>query len=304
MRVSGNMVSNQIIENLNIDLARLQDYHNQVSTGKRINVPSDDPLSSQRLVNINEALNGIDQYQRNAKYVTNWVSASETILTGTTDSLQRANGLAIRAANDVTLDAQERNAIADEVNGILERMVNAGNSQSEGKYLYGGFQTLNPPFQVTRGGTGEITAVAYVGDSGVEQVEVDSGLMVNKNVPGNQIFQPAAGTDVFATLINLRDAMRAGNNPQIVAGITATDNALKQVVTEISQLGNKTNMMDMASNNISAKKTALTTLNSQLADVDMPEAIVRLQTAQNVYDAAMQSSAKILSQRKLMDFLG
>jgi flagellar hook-associated protein 3 FlgL len=302
MRVSGNMVSNQIIENLNIDLARLQDYHQQVSTGKRINVPSDDPLGSQRLVNINEALNGIEQYQRNANYVTNWVSASETTLTGAADSLQRANGLAIRAANDVTLDTQERNAIADEVNGILEQMVNTGNTQSEGKYLYGGYQTLNPPFQVTRV-AGEITAVNYVGDNGVEQVEIDSGLMVNKNVPGNQIFQPAAGTDVFATLINLRDAMRADNNAQIVAGITATGDAQKQIVTEISQLGNKTNMMDMAGTNIAAKKLALTTLNSQLADVDMPEAIVKLQTAQNVYDAAMQSSAKILSQRKLMDFL-
>jgi len=304
MRVSGNMISNQIIENLNIDLARLQDVHQQVSTGKRINRPSDDPLGCQRVVNLKEALNGIEQYQRNANYVTNWVSASESSLNSVTDLLNRANSLSIRGANDATLTQSELDSIADEVDGLLEQTVNAANTTSESKSIFGGYQTLSAPFQATRNASGEITAVAYAGDSGVEQVEIDSGLVVNKNVPGNQSFQPAAGTDVFATLINLRDALRAGDHAAITAAVDMTKAAQQQVVDQVAALGNKTNLMETATESLSAKKLGLITLDSQLEDVDMPEAIVQLQTAQNVYTAALESSSRILQQQSLMDFLG
>jgi flagellar hook-associated protein 3 FlgL len=303
MRISGNMVSNQIVQNLNIDLARLQDIHQQVSTGKRINAPSDDPLGSQRVVNLNEALACIGQYQRNAGYVTDWISASESTLNGQADVLRRANSLAVRGANDATLSQEELNAIADEVNGLLEQTMNAANTQLGGKYLFGGYQTLTPAYTATRNAAGEITAVTYAGDNGSEQVEIDSGLVVNKNVPGSQIFQPGGGTDVFATLIQLRDNLRAGNTAGVNTGISDTQAGLQQVVDQIAALGNKTTLLERATENLAAKKIGLTKLNSQLADVDMPEAIVQLQTAQNVYTAALESSGRILQQQSLMDFL-
>jgi flagellar hook-associated protein 3 FlgL len=302
MRVSGSMINNQIIANLNIDLARLQDLNAQVSTGKSINKPSDDPLGSQQMVNINESLAGITQYQRNNNYVSNWVSASETALNSASTSMLQANSLAIRAGNDTTLDAQDLSSMGDQVNSILEQMVTTGNTQSEGKYIYGGYQTQTPPFQVTRV-AGQITAVNYAGDNGVEQVEIDAGLTVNKNMPGNQIFQPGAGTDVYAALINLRDALNSGNAAQINAAITATDNAHTQITTEISQLGNKADTMQNTANNLTAKSTALTKLSSDLGDTDAAAAIVKLQTAQNVYQAAMSSSALLLNQQSLVDFL-
>jgi flagellar hook-associated protein 3 FlgL len=303
MRVSGSMINSQIIENLNIDLARLQDLNNQISTGKSINRPSDDPLGSQRLVNINESLAGVTQYQRNTQYVSNWVSASETTLTNSQSSMLQANSLAVRAGNDTTLNASDLSTMADQVNSILEQMVTTGNTQSGGKYIYGGYQTQSAPFQVTRV-SGEITAVTYAGDSGVEQVEIDSGLTVNKNVPGDQVFQPPAGTDVYATLINLRDALRTSNTAQINASITATDNAHTQIVTEVSQLGNKSKMMETNASNLTSKTTSLTKLSSEIGDTDAAAAIVKLQTAQNVYEAAMSSSSLLLQQKSLVDFLG
>jgi flagellar hook-associated protein 3 FlgL len=302
MRISGNMISNQIIQNLNIDLSRLQDIQQQTTTGQRIKVPSDDPLGAQRVVNVNEALASMEQHQRNNNFVASWVSASESTLNGASDYLLRANSLAIRGANDPTLTQTERNALGDEVNSILEGMVSAGNGTSESKYIFGGYQTQTQPFQVTRV-AGDITAVTYAGDDGVDQVEVDQGLTVNKNVTGRQIFQPPAGTDVFATLITLRDNLRSGNIAGIRTGIDDTKLAQQQVVTQISQLGNKANMLEMSASSLTEKKTALTKLSSQLADVDMPDAIVRLQTAQNVYTAALESSAKILQQSSLMNFL-
>lgn len=302
MRVTGTMVDNQIIQSLNIDLERLNHITEQTSTGKQLNRPSDDPLAVQRVVNLNEALAGVAQYQRNQNYVSNWVSASETTLNSASSGLLRANSLAIRGANDATLTQANRDALADEVNGILENMVTLGNTQNEGKYIYGGFQTQAPPFQTTVV-AGEITAVAYVGDAGVDQVEVDSGQLVNKNIPGNSVFQPAAGTDTFAALIALRDNLRSGNNAGIQAGIAQTDAARQQVTDQISFLGTKTNQLDLIATSLTNKKTGLTALESQLADTDMPAAIVQLQSSQNVLDAALQSSAKILQQSGLMDFL-
>lgn len=302
MRITGNMMSNQIIKNLNIDLTRLAEVQEQTATGKRILKPSDDPLGTQRVVNIEEALSGIDQYQRNADFVTNWITASESALSGVGEALQRANSLAIRASNDPTLNQEERDAIADEVNGILEQLVAAGNTKLEGRAIFAGYQTDSDAFTTTLTG-GEISAVTYSGDSGVDQVEIDNGLTVNKNITGDTVFQPAAGTDVFQILIDLRDDLRANNTAGINNGIATTEAAHDQVVEQVSMLGNKTNLLEMAGENISEKKIGLIKLNSDLADVDMPTAIVELQTAQNVLDAALQSSARILQQSSLMDFL-
>jgi flagellar hook-associated protein 3 FlgL len=123
-------------------------------------------------------------------------------------------------------------------------------------------------------------------------------------VPGDQVFQPPAGTDVYATLINLRDALRTSNTAQINASITATDNAHTQIVTEVSQLGNKSKMMETNASNLTSKTTSLTKLSSEIGDTDAAAAIVKLQTAQNVYEAAMSSSSLLLQQKSLVDFLG
>lgn len=302
MRITTNMISNQIIENLNIDLARLQEIHQQVSTGKRINKPSDDPLAAYRIVNLEEALAGVDQYQRNAGFVKNWVNASETSLQDAADTIIRANTLAVRGANDVTLSQHELDAIADEVNGLLENVFKSGNITLEGKYIFGGYQTQTSPFAAVMAG-GEITAVNYVGDSGVEQIEIDLGYTTNRNIPGDSVFQPAAGIDIFATLINLRDDLRAGNSVGVRTAIGDTQTAHQQVMDQIAALGNKTNLLEMTDENMAEKKLGLIKLNSKLADVDMPEAIVQLQTAQDVYTAALQSSSRILEQPGLMNFL-
>jgi len=303
MRVTGNMISEQIIQNLNIDLARLQDVHQQISTTKRINKPSDAPLGAQRVVNINEALAGVEQYKKNADYVTSWVTASETTLNSVVSIMNRANTLAIRAANDATLTQDQRNTMADEVNSILNRVLELANTANEGKRIFGGHQTLAEPFQATMAG-GEVASVAYAGDNGIEQVEVDAGWTVNKNVPGSTVFMPGAGgTDVFASLINLRDDLRANNAAGIQSGIAETRSAHDQIVNQVSVLGNKTNMLELTSETLADKKLRLTTLGSQLADTDMPEAIVQLQSAQNVYQAAVESSARILQLNGLMHFL-
>lgn len=303
MRITTNMISNQIIENLNIDLANLAKIQEQTATGKRILNPSDDPLGTQRVINIKEAIDGINQYERNANYVTNWVTASESALNGVNDAVMRANALAVRGAQDITLNQSELDAIADEVNGLIDQVLNAANTRIEGKSIFGGYQINSDSFTATMAGT-EVASVAYAGDSGVDQVEIDTGLIVNKNVAGDQIFQPGAGVDVFAMLVTLRDDLRAGNTAGVTNAIAVTDQAQEQVLDQISFLGNKTNQLEMAESNISEKKMGLEELNSQLEFVDMPEAIVQLQTAQNVYDAALQSSSRILQQRSLMDFLG
>ncbi|MCD4813456.1 flagellar hook-associated protein FlgL [bacterium] len=303
MRITTNMVSNQIIENLNINLANLAKIQEQTATGKRILNPSDDPLGTQRVISIKEAIDGINQYQRNADYVTNWVTASESALGAVNDSIMRANSLAVRGAQDITLNQSELDAIADEIDGLIDQVLNAANTRLEGKSIFSGYQIDTDAFTATRVGT-EVVSVAYSGDIGVDQVEIDTGLIVNKNVPGDQILQPAAGVDVFDILIALRNDLRAGNTAGVENAIAMTDQAQEQVLNQISFLGNKTNQLEMADSNISEKKMGLEALNSKLEYVDMPEAIVQLQTAQNVYDAALQSSSRMLQQRSLMDFLG
>ncbi|MEW6517294.1 MAG: flagellar hook-associated protein FlgL [candidate division FCPU426 bacterium] len=303
MRISTNLVSNQIIENLNVDLERLTALNNQTSTGRRIQRPSDDPLGAQRVTSVGEAISRLEQYQRNSTYVTNWINATESALTGVNDALRRANSLAVRGANDATLTQTELDALASEVNGILENIYQLSNTTLEGRYLFSGYQTATSSYQAVMAGT-EIASVNYTGDAGVDQVEIDQGQTVNKNLPGSVVFQPAAGIDVFATLVALRDDLRAGNQAAVAAAIATTETARQQVADQVSILGNKTNQLEGVGENLATKKNGLVNLESQLADVDMPSAIVELKTAENIYTAALESSARIMNLPKLMDFLG
>jgi flagellar hook-associated protein 3 FlgL len=303
MRITTNMLSDQIINNLNIDLARIADVNKQVSTGKRINQPSDDPLGAQRVVNLNEAIAQIDQYKRNTDYINNWVATSESSLSEVVSSLSRARTLAMRGANDATLSQDELNALADDIDGILKNVLQLSNSTLEGKSIFAGAQTNTESFTAVLA-AGEIVGVNYNGDSFADQVEIETNEVVNKNIPGNSIFQPGAGIDVFSTLINLRDNLRAGNQAAVNASIGELETAHQQVATQVSFLGNKVNRLEITGENLSEKKLGLVKLNSQLADTDMPEAIVRLQTGQDVFSAALQSSSRILDQQRLMDFLG
>lgn len=207
MRVTSQALVNQFLSTLNTTNSKLSDINNKISSGKRVDRPEDDPVAAAGITRVNSRITENKQFDENIKQSLSELNTVDSTLGDISSILIRSRELAVQAANQ-TLSLTERDAIAVEVNQLLESMVQIGNSTIGGASLFGGHETEGKPFEVIRGsGLGEvndivtidgdlrsninvnnITRVVYKGDSERTKIEVDQGLAVNDNITGKELF--------------------------------------------------------------------------------------------------------------------
>jgi len=185
MRVSSNLIHMQGLENIlrqQSDLLRTQE---EASTGKRVLLPSDDPSAASRIIDINESLSQIEQFDENINYATQRLNAEETSLKSSLLVLQRVRELSIQAANTGTNDASNQQVIASEIKERLNELFGYANTRDEnGDYVFSGFQSKTQAFSTD--GIGNYT---YNGDQGQLSMRVGSSRNVATSDSGADIFQ-------------------------------------------------------------------------------------------------------------------
>ena len=179
MRVTESMVYDKTNSSLASDLAAMQTSQDQVSSGKKLNLPSDNPADVQSAIGLGDTLAQLNQYVRNISNATNTLSAMDTALSSAGNVIQRANELAIEGANG-TLDASQLQAIGAEVSQLSESLVTDANAKVGDRYIFSGFRVDTPPYQVT--GPGQVGP--YQGDHGVS---VEAAAVKPGGVPANAL---------------------------------------------------------------------------------------------------------------------
>ena len=296
MRITNNMLSDNILKNLSSVLERMNVYQNQVSTGKRFSKPSEDPIGVGRSLSLRAVIKDLEQYGENLDDALSWLDATDGALRNTTGVLQKAREIAVSGAND-TLNQTDRDNLATEVEQLLEETINLANTSSEGRYIFAGHRTTTQPFTPTGS---PVTSVAYSGDDGSILYETEKGINVTVNLPGSDVF---TGTqDIFQALIDLRDHLQAGDVSNISLDIGEIDACMDQVLNSGAVVGAKMNRLEMSKERLSESSLHLTELLSEIEDVDMAEAIIKLKTEENVYRAALSVGTRII-QPSLLDFL-
>ncbi len=145
MRVSEKMMFDNMSSQLQKQSASLLKLQEQVTSGKKIRRPSDDPIGQADVMNLEKSLESSDQYLKNIDRLTSFVSASETVLKTVQDQLTRARELAVQGAN-ATNTAADRAIMAQEVRQIYDQLIAAGNTNHAGVYLFAGNQVKTSPF--------------------------------------------------------------------------------------------------------------------------------------------------------------
>ncbi len=185
MRVSTSLIHMQGVQSIldkQAELLRLQD---QVSSGKRILNPSDDPSGASRLIDLDEALNQIEQYDENINYATQRLNLEESRLDSSLNALQRIRELAIQSANTGTNDLKAQQAIASEVKERLNELFDYANTRDEnGDYIFSGFQSKTQAFSTDGAGN-----YFYNGDQGQTSIQIGSSRQVIASDTGAEIFQ-------------------------------------------------------------------------------------------------------------------
>ena len=186
----------QGVQNILRQQAEVVRSQDQLSRGERILAPSDDPSAASRVIDLNEAISQIGQFDENANYATQRLNLEETTLTSVNNVLQRVRELAIQAGNTGTYDLESEQAIASELREKLDELLDYANTQDEnGDYLFSGFQSRTQAF--TTDGLGNFF---YNGDEGQLGIQIGSNRQVIANDSGAEVFQLVReGNGVFAT---------------------------------------------------------------------------------------------------------
>lgn len=143
MRITNNMLINNMIGYISGNLNRMDKLQNQMATGKKISVPSDDPIVASKALKLRTDVAEIDQFKRNANDAYSWATLTEDAMGMMVDVLHRARELAVQAANGI-LTSDDRSKIQKEVEQLKEQMIHIANTTYAGRYVFSGHATDAP----------------------------------------------------------------------------------------------------------------------------------------------------------------
>jgi flagellar hook-associated protein 3 FlgL len=273
------------------------DSQREVSSGMRLQAPSDDPLAASAAVTEHAALGSIDRYSRTSSSVTSRLSVVDTVLGDIVSQLTAAQTSATGTLGDTATTAQ-REAAARELAGIRDAIFGDLNTNYRGVYLFSGSTSTTPPFTQNANGT----VNAYQGDTATLRVDIDRTSSVQITFDGGTVAQGTDVQDVFSVIETLRQDILAGNTPGIQAGIDGLKRAFDRATKMQTEVGTDEKTLTDQTARLGDEKLGAKTRLSKLEDADMAEAISSMNRAQAGYQAALGATATI-TRVSLLDYL-
>lgn len=299
IRVTQGMMSMQTLSNLNRNYSNMSTLENQISTGRKINKPSDDPVGVTYALRYRAELASNEQFQSNADSAVSWLDYTDSTMQQATEVLQRLKELTVQGSNG-TLPQSGLDAIKLEVEQLKEQLGNIGNAQIRGKYIFNGQNYDQVPYELSS----TVTNFAQVDtDSGAVKYAIGDQSTFQVNTSGSEFFGSSTDSDnIFKVMDDLIAALNSGDVTTISAQTTNIESRSSKMQSCLSEVGARTNRVELVQARLDDRDLNLTTLQSKTEDADIASLMIKATTAQTIYEAALKSSAQIL-QPSLMDFM-
>ncbi|MEV4422493.1 flagellar hook-associated protein FlgL [Patulibacter sp. NPDC049589] len=298
-RITSGMMSRTVLRDLQANQARLSDTYEQMSSGRQIRRPSDDPYGTTRAMALRTDLSQIAQSQRNVTDAIGWQRTSDSALSGIGDAVQRARVLLIGAGNDAG-GQPARDAAASEIDQLLKTVKGTANATYAGVPVFSGASAARP--YDPDGGD------AYAGDTGAVLRTIGSGVdvTVNADLAGRVLGQGGGDGKLIDALRTIVSHLRGGTAADATA-LRSTDlktldvqiDALSALRAEVGATGNR---LSSASDRLGELEEATTAQRSGIEEADAASTMIAYATQQASYQAALKAGAGIV-QGSLMDFL-
>lgn len=293
MRVSTNTLYDQGTRSMLQQQGELFRLQQQLSSGKRIMVPSDDPIGAARAHELTQSLSLNTQYATNRHHAMDKLQLVDSTLGAITDVIQDVRVLAVAAGNPAYSD-NERMMMATELRGHFEQLLGLANTRDDqSNYLFSGFKGDMPAFEL---GAGTLV-VAYKGDDGQQRTQVSPSRQLPVSVTGEEVFE-VDGQSLFDTISSFILAMEAPGNGANLDSIVSDalgglDVALDNVLTRRAAVGSGLREIDALQR--IGEDTAIQYQQSlsYLQDLDFARAISDMMRQQVLLEAAQQSFARI-----------
>ncbi|MGA2979060.1 MAG: flagellar hook-associated protein FlgL [Terriglobales bacterium] len=294
MRVNPNPMPD-LLAALNQTQLEAQEAALQISTGKSVNVPSDNPTAAGLLVENNDQATFNSGYLQSISAVQVQLSTADSTLSSVTSALQQAISLGVEGANG-TVSASDQAAIVVQLQGIQSQLVSLANTTYQGNYVFGGSITNTAPYVVDDASP---SGVDYVGNSDVNEVSIGNGYKIAVNQPGSQLFS-APGNDVFLAVNNLIQALQT--NSGISTAVNAVSAASSYLSAQAVFYGNATDQTQSQTTYLNAAQLQISQQQNTLGGVDLATAANNLDQSNTDTQAALAAISKF-SQNNLFDYL-
>lgn len=278
---------------------RMDAAQEHISSGKRINRPSDDPFGAEAVLRFRTSQASVEQFQQNAATVRDGVQSADGVMESYQQLLDRASVLLTQGASDLT-SAPARVSIAQEIEGIRTQMMTIANTKSNDRFLFGGTRQNVAPYDSAGNPAVAATTTQMV------QIEPDAA-PIAAGVIADAVFSNNGAT-VFATMASAVAALRGTGNP--VADKAAVLGSMDRLVTFSNQseagraqLGASFNIVDSASSRLASQSLSFQEAANRFESVDFAGAAIELTQASNSLQATLQATA-YAGKGSLMDLIG
>lgn len=276
---------------------RLAEAQEQIATGVRFTRSSEAPSDAAAYLRNQRSLDRLSQLSRNSSNARLWLDTTDTALRDAVDSTTRARTLGVQGANDVN-SPEARSAIAANLRSIAKEMITLSNTVVNGRPIFAGTADTTLAYDA---------AGNYQGDGGqvIRAVTPNDSFTVAANGPA--VFGVPNGADpyngsAFQAINELADAVEAGDAARIRTGIEAMDTVMSRIQAETGRIGGLAARLDEIDARNQDSQISTQSQISDVRDVDMAEAILRLKSAETSYEATLSAAGRSMS-RSLLDFL-
>ncbi len=293
-RITTLMTTNQILGEINQSQTALANTEQELSTGKSINEPSDNPYGAALAVQLNGQLSQLNDYNNNITDGSAWTQTATTALSSIQSQVQRAQELVTEAGNG-SMNPSDLANIGAEINQIVSSIQSTAGSQYNGQYVFSGTSTTTPPYDSSGNYQGSNTMVTrQIGPSSTATVSVDISGVLGTNSSNGLISQ----------LTSIANQLTSGTG---TSALNSTDlsnlqSSLNSLSTLQTQLGSTSDQMTMAAGTISDMQTSVTSDLTNDIGANMATTMTTYSNEEAAFTAALKAGASIV-QSSLMDFL-
>lgn len=330
MRVTNKMLASNYLKNVNKNLTNMQTLNRQLSTGKEISRPSDNPFKTARSMQLNTDISTNKQYNENIKDTINWLDSTDQALYQATNTMQRVRELLVSSGN-AAYGSDERDAISYEINEKIEELSQILNTNFDGKYIFGGTKGSSKPVDIKIDPISGDKEIMFVDKEGRElsldsedeyiknqldilgsklNVEISQGVTIEYNVTAKELLsfrneknEEVNVIDLLGDIVkNLKSGDEVDSNKLVNENLGAIDDVITNLLKARSEVGAKQNRMELAQEKNEDENFNMTDILSKTEDIDFTQKTIEYSIAQTVYMASLQVSSKVLPPT-ILDYL-
>jgi flagellar hook-associated protein 3 FlgL len=300
-RITPAMVSGSTLNNLNSSLTALERTSNELSSGKKILEPSNDPYGASRVIDLQSQLDGLSSYATNVQEGISWENTAAGAMSNIGNVVQTVRQLLVQSSSG-TYSQSDRENIASEVEQLAEGVKQDANVQYAGQYVFSGTKTTTAPYA-------QGTEDTYQGDTGTVTRAIGPGVSVNVSTNISSLLgngQGSADGKLLDTLQTISEHLRGGTSEDVSALGSSDLKKLEANIETLTELqanaGSVTDQLQTAASRIESLQSSITAGLSNTEDANIAETSIAYSNEQAAYEAALRAGATII-QESLLQFL-